>query len=354
MNESHKIWVLAGTFAAGALLYLLAPVLTPFLVAALLSYLADPLVDRLEARKLPRTAAVVVVFVGLFSLLLSAALLLVPVLEKQIGTVVSQWPSYVDWVQHTLVPQLAQTFGFDVQVLNLDRLKQALMENWQQAGGFAALLLSSASQSGVALLAWLVSFILIPVVTFYLLRDWDIFLARLRELLPRASETTVVRLAGEVDVVLGAFLRGQLSVMAALAGVYTLGLWVIGLEVALLLGLIAGVLSFVPYLGLITGVILAGGAAYFQFQDVTPVVWVAALFGVGQLLEGMLLTPWLVGDKIGLHPVAVIFAVMAGGQIFGFIGVLLALPAAAVSMVLLREVHRRYISSTLYTPPNQV
>ena len=350
MSDSQKWLVLAGALLVGGFLYLLAPILTPFLIAATLAYLGDPLVDKFEAYRWPRTAGVALVFGVLVVLLLAGVLLLVPVLEEQIITLVAKWPAFVDWVQFTLLPWLARTMGVDVRTLNLDQFKQALMAHWQTAGGFAAMLFSSASSSGLALLGWLANLILIPVVTFYLLRDWDVLVARIRQLLPRQAEATVVRMAGEVDGVLGAFLRGQLLVMAALASVYTLGLWIIGLDVAFLIGLIAGLLSFVPYLGFIVGIALAGIAAYLQFQEWMPLVWVALVFGIGQMLEGMLLTPMLVGDKIGLHPVAVIFAVMAGGQLFGFVGVLLALPVAAVIMVLLREGHRRYLNSSLYTP----
>ena len=350
MSDSQKWLLLAGALFTGMLLYLLAPILMPFLIAMTLAYLGDPLVDRFEAWHWPRTAGVVVVFAAIFVLLLAGGLLLVPVLEEQISTVIAKWPAYVDWVQFTLVPWLARTVGIDVRTLNLDQFKQALMAHWQAAGGFAAMLFSSASSSGLALLGWLANIVLIPVVTFYLLRDWDRLVARVRELLPRHIEATVVRMAGEVDSVLGAFLRGQLLVMATLAGVYTLGLWIIGLDVAFLIGLIAGLVSFVPYLGFITGITLASIAAYLQFQEWVPVAWVALVFGIGQMLEGMVLTPMLVGDKIGLHPVAVMFAVMAGGQLFGFVGVLLALPTAAVIMVLVREGHRRYLNSSLYTP----
>ncbi len=350
MSDSQQWLLLAGALLLGVLLYLLAPILTPFLIAAALAYLGDPLVDRLEARRWPRTAGVALVFAVLLVLLLAGMLLLVPVLEHQISTVVAKWPAYVDWMQFTLLPWLTRTVGIDASNLNLTQFKQTLLAHWRDAGGFATLLFSSASSSGLALLGWLANLVLIPVVTFYLLRDWDVLVAHIRELLPRKIEATVVRMASQADVVLGAFLRGQLLVMATLAGVYTLGLWIVGLEVALLIGLIAGLVSFVPYLGFITGIALASIAAYLQFQEWTPLAWVALVFGIGQMLEGMLLTPLLVGDKIGLHPVAVMFAVMAGGQLFGFVGVLLALPTAAVIMVLLREVHRRYLNSTLYTP----
>jgi len=350
MTDSQKWLLLAGALFLGGLLYLLAPILTPFLIAATLAYLGDPLVDKFEAKRWPRTAGVVLVFGVLCVLLLAGVLLLVPVLEEQISTLIAKWPAYLDWIQFKLLPWLARTLGIDVRSLNLDQFKEALIAHWQTAGGLAAMVFSSASSSGLALLGWIANLILIPVVTFYLLRDWDVLVAHIRQLLPRRGEATVVRLASEVDGVLGAFLRGQLLVMTALAGIYTLGLWIIGLDVAFLIGLIAGLLSFVPYLGFIIGIALAGIAAYLQFQEWMPLLWVALVYGTGQALESMILTPMLVGDKIGLHPVAVIFAVMAGGQLFGFIGVLLALPAAAIIMVLLREGHRRYLASTLYTP----
>jgi predicted PurR-regulated permease PerM len=158
----------------------------------------------------------------------------------------------------------------------------------------------------------------------------------------------VVRLASASDEVLSAFLRGQLTVMLALGTIYTVGLWIVGLELALLIGMIAGLVSFVPYLGFIVGILAAGIAAVMQFQEVLPLLYVAIVFMVGQSLEGMLLTPLLVGEKIGLHPVAVIFAVLAGAQLFGFFGILLALPVTAVVMVLLRYTHERYVGSTLY------
>jgi predicted PurR-regulated permease PerM len=347
MNDSQKWLLLVSLAGVGVLIYLLAPVLTPFLAAALLAYLGDPLADRLE-RKMPRTAAVAVVFVALLALLVLILLLLVPAVGKQVEALAGALPRYLDWLQANLAPWLQQTFGVDTAWLDVAGLKEAVKTHWQQMGGVATQVMGAISQSGLALLAWLANLVLIPVVTFYLLRDWDVLVARIHELLPRRSEPTVVKLAKESDEVLGAFLRGQLLVMAALGTVYTLGLWWVGLDLALLIGMIAGLVSFVPYLGFILGIVLAGVASVMQFHDAVHLLPVAAVFGVGQALEGMLLTPWLVGDKIGLHPVAVIFAVMAGGQLFGFVGILLALPAAAVVMVLLRHLHGRYRESGLY------
>jgi predicted PurR-regulated permease PerM len=208
--------------------------------------------------------------------------------------------------------------------------------------------LERVSKSGLTLVGWLLNIVMIPVVAFYLLRDWDILVERIHALVPRSIEPTVVNLARESDVVLGAFLRGQISVMIALGILYAVGLWLVGLSVGPLIGMIAGLISFVPYLGAITGVVMAVIAALVQYQDWTHVALVLMVFGIGQSIEGYVLVPKLVGDKIGLHPVAVIFAVLAGGELFGFLGVLLALPVASVVMVLLRYAHERYTASKLY------
>ena len=188
----------------------------------------------------------------------------------------------------------------------------------------------------------------IPVVTFYLLRDWDLLVKGIGELLPRNIESTVKQLAKEINEVLGAFIRGQMMVMFALGVIYTAGLWLIGLDLAFIIGMGAGLLSIVPYLGTMAGLVAAVLAAIFQFQDLFHTVMVLLVFTVGQSLEGMVLTPKLVGDRIGLHPVAVIFAVLAGGQLFGFLGILLALPAASALNVLARHLRDRYTKSTLY------
>ncbi|MBI4005194.1 MAG: AI-2E family transporter, partial [Gammaproteobacteria bacterium] len=206
------------------------------------------------------------------------------------------------------------------------------------------------TQSGQVLLGWLAYLLLIPVVTFYLLRDWDILVNKIHELIPSQYSQLVTRLARDCDDVLAEFLRGQLLVMLGQGIIYSIGLWLAGLEVALLIGMLAGLVSFVPYLGFIVGISAAAIAALVQFNDVIHLVYVILVFGIGQMIEGMVLSPWLVGDRIGLHPVAVIFAVMAGGQLFGFFGVLLALPVAAVIVVLLRHLRSHYLQSSFYTP----
>jgi predicted PurR-regulated permease PerM len=332
---------------AGFVIWLLAPVLTPFVFAALFAYLGDPLVDRLEKR-MPRSVAVSLVFLVMVVVVIGIVLVLVPFIERQISNFLAQLPKWIDWFQTTAEPWLEQHLGISADVLDTQQVIGMLQSHWKEAGGIATAVLAKVSKSGLTLVGWVLNIVMIPVVAFYLLRDWDVLIDRIHALIPRSIEPTVVKLARESDEVLGAFLRGQLSVMIALGIFYGVGLWLTGLSVGPLIGMIAGLISFVPYLGAITGVVMAVIAALVQYQDFAHVAFVLVVFGIGQTLEGYVLVPRLVGEKIGLHPVAVIFAVLAGGELFGFLGVLLALPVASVVMVLLRYAYERYRASELY------
>lgn len=351
MSDSQKWLVLAGVVGTGWIIYLLSPILMPFLMSALLAYLGDPLADRLEAHRVPRALAVGVVFVGLLAVLVLLALVLVPRLEQQISVFIQRFPEYLAWIKGTVMPWARSHLGLEGSLKDVALIQRVLAEHWSQAGGIAAWMLASVSRSGLAVLGWLANLVLVPVLTFYLLRDWDLLTARVAALLPHAVRGTAVQLAAESDRVLGGFLRGQLLVMLGLGIIYTTGLWLIGLDFALLIGMLAGLVSFVPYLGLILGILVAGTASVLQFQGPDQLIWVALVFGLGQLAEGVVLTPKLVGNRIGLHPVAVIFAVMAGAQLYGFLGVLLALPVAAVGMVLVRHAYQRYCETELYAGP---
>ena len=343
--------ILVAAAGLGWLIYLLVPILTPFVTGAALAYLSDPIADRLERLRLPRTAAVIIVF-----LLLSVAIglflfLLVPALEAQLDRFFDNLPQLLRWIKTRVIPWLHMEFGIDIPLRNLEDITALLNRHWDSAGGTAKYVLGSLSRSGMAVVGWLANLILIPVVTFYLLRDWDTLVAHLHRLLPQRYAGTAAKLVTEADAVLSAFMRGQLSVMLALGIIYATGLSLVGLDLAFLIGLLAGMVSFIPYAGTLVGIVAACIAALVQFGDASSLLPVLAVFGVGQAAEGMLLTPLLVGERVGLHPVAVIFSVLAGGQLFGFLGVLLALPIASVVMVLLRHVHELYKDSDFYGRP---
>ncbi|MBQ4856446.1 AI-2E family transporter [Rhodanobacter sp. B2A1Ga4] len=352
MNQDKDIsrrWQLfAITAVIVYLLWLLAPVLMPFAVAAMLAYLGDPLADRLERLGLNRMWAATIVFVVIMVVVVGVLLLLIPLIARQIENLVSNLPRYGDWAQNTLWPWLQARLHLDPHTFDSDRLLAAIKAHIGSIGGVATEVLGKVSRSGLGIVAWLANLVLIPVVAFYLLRDWDRMVAKVDGMLPRSIQPTIAYLASEADKILGAFVRGQLLVMLALGVFYGAGLGVVGLTVGPLIGMVAGLLSFVPYLGFIVGFVAAIVAVLVQYGDWAHVLLVCGVFAVGQLLEGYVLVPKLVGDKIGLHPVAVMFAVLAGGYLFGFLGVLLALPAASVIMVLLRYLIERYRMSELY------
>lgn len=348
MNDTQRWQLAVLVVALGALIYWLKPVLTPFAAAALIAYLGDPVVERLQRWRMSRTFAVSLVFVLLALALLLLLLVLIPLIERQIAYLVAHAPIYLDWIRDRAAPWLSAHFGIDPSVFDTAQIVALLQEHWKEAGGFAASVLATVSHSGWALVHGALNALVIPVVAFYLMRDWPGFVARVHELLPRPIEPTVTQLARESDAVLGAFLRGQLSLMVAMGVVYSVALAAIGLDLALLIGMGAGLISFVPYLGVIGGLGAAMIAAAVQFHDVTHVLLAAGVFTAGHVIEGWILSPWLVGDRIGLHPVAVIFAVFCGAELGGFLGVLLALPAAAIIAVLLRHAHEHYRDSDLY------
>jgi len=347
--ESKRFQVFLIVITLAAAIWLLAPILTPFVIAALLGWLGDPLVDRLERSGRSRGTSVTLVFVLITVALAIALLVLVPMLWDQVMHLIDSLPRIAAWVTGAAVPWLEARFRISIApYVDANYLLTLLQGHWKEAGGIAAIILGHLAGSGLALFALLANVALVPVLTFYFLRDWDVMVAQIRDLLPRPYLPTITRLARESDEVLGGFLRGQFSVMVSLGSIYAIGLWAVGLDLGLLIGFVAGLVSFVPYLGAFVGVTSAVIATLVQHGDAAHLLMVLGVFAIGQTLEGFVLVPWLVGDRIGLHPVAVIFAIMAGGQLFGFLGVLLALPVAAVSMVLLRHAHSHYRRSGLY------
>lgn len=329
------------------LLYLLSPILTPFVAAAILAYICNPLVKWLCALKLPRTLAVVLVMLALLLLFAGLLLIMLPLLEKEISLFVTRLPDFIEIARINMLPRLQQWFGADLQ-WDSAAFKDLLLSHWQSAGGFAEKLLPWIGSSSGKIIGVLVNLVLIPVAMFYLLRDWENIAVKLDELIPRHWHQRMSQIGSEVDRVLAEFLRGQLLVMLLMSTFYSVFLWLVGLEFSLPIGIVAGMLVFIPYLGMITGLLLATLAAVMQFSEFSSVLWVWAVFGAGQMLEGMLVTPMLVGERIGLHPLAVIFALLAFGELFGFFGILLALPLSAILLVGLRRGKVWYLSSHMY------
>lgn len=347
MTDRHTWWLFIALLTIGLLFYYLGPVLTPFLFGALIAYICNPLVKRLERYRVPHLLAVILVLVLVIGIFVALIGVMVPILESQVALLIERLPDYIENLRTKLEPWLFNQFGI---VLNLDRehLRAMFTDNWRSAGSFAQRMLPSLRTGGLALINFFVNLVLVPVVLFYVLRDWDKIVARLDELVPLRWRETVHMLARQIDDLLGAFFRGQLSIMVLMAIFYIITLWAIGLDLAFPIGVISGLLTFVPFLGVFTGVALATLAGLMQFGSLFDLLPIWAIFIIAQPLEGYVFTPWLVGDKIGLHPVMVIFAVLAFGALFGFFGVLLALPASAVLLVLLRYFRQRYFASRIY------
>jgi predicted PurR-regulated permease PerM len=332
LSATPQFWGwLAIALVLGGLLYLLSPILAPFLFAAILAYILDPLVDQVERLRLPRSAAI--------------GVLAVPVLAGAVFIVVFGAPVFVAWLNEKLAPFAERYLGVALQfdVASVRALAADLVDQ-----DLVGKLLGSLRIGGLALLAFVVNLLLVPVVLFYLLRDWNQAVDRVERLIPRHVHEKARAVLGEIDRVLAEFLRGQLLVILVMSVYFVVALWLAGLEFALPIGLISGLLVFIPYVGALLGFVLGTIAALMQFDNLWGLAWVWLAFGIGQALEGMVVTPSLVGERIGLHPVAVIFALLAFGQVFGFFGVLLALPASAALLVALRHLREAYLQSALY------
>lgn len=348
------MWVGLGALLLG-LLYVLAPILTPFALAGILAYLLAPGTQWIAQRKIGRFgiprwvgALTMILVAGLVILLL--LLILIPVLQKEIIAMQRAFPAMVARLNAALGPRLQEWFGLSVQ-LNAQTLRELLSEQVGSGGSTTDLITEifrHIRAGGAAVLGALGTALLTPVVLFYLLVDWDAFKARLEALIPRRWHAATTSMMVEIDGLLAQFLRGQLTVMAVLAAYYSAALAVAGFDAALPVGILTGLLVFIPYVGFTLGLLLALTAGLLQFEPLYALSAIALIYGVGQLIESFFLTPRLVGERIGLHPLAVIFALMAFGQIFGFFGVLLALPVSAVLMVALTRLKTAYFASSFY------
>lgn len=328
--------------------YLLRSVLLPFVAGMAVAYLLDPVCDRLERWKLSRTWATVIVTVFFILLVALVLVLVMPSVISQIATFVHRAPDYLSAIQGE-VADLMEALRSRLDADTEQRLQSALRNSVDKVFSWTTDVLGGIISGGVAFFNFVALLVITPVVAFYLLRDWDRMVTKADDWLPRKHQATIRRLAREVDETLAGFLRGQGAVCLTLATFYAAGLTLAGLDFGLVVGLIAGFLSFIPYVGSLVGLLLSVGLAVAQFDSFLSVGIVAAVFFVGQAIEGNVLTPKLVGDRVGLHPVWVMFALLAGGALFGFVGVLLAVPVAAVVGVGVRFALSQYRLSTYYT-----
>lgn len=348
--ERHLRFWLIGLAVFLAALFLLRGVLLPFVAGMAVAYLLDPICDRLESWGLSRTLATTVLTVAFLILGLAAFLLLVPVLAGQAVSLLERLPGYVETLRGQFALLLAVVEA-RVDPAMLAQVEGALAGSAARLVSWVTGLLGQVISGGVALANLISLLVITPVVAFYLLRDWDKIVERVDSWLPRRHAETIREQIRAVDATLAGFLRGQGTVCLILAVYYGLGLSLAGLDFGLVIGLVAGLLSFVPYVGAIVGLLLSVGLALVQFDAWPPIAIVAAVFVLGQVVEGNFLTPKLVGESVGLHPVWIIFALLAGAALFGFVGLLLAIPAAAVVGVGVRFSLGRYLASAYFHGP---
>lgn len=322
-------------------LYYLSPILPPFVAAFFIAYLGDPLVNRLDRFGLSRMISASIVFTFFLLIVVLALVLLVPLLERQLILLYKKIPDVLNWLQLTVAPWVNQHFGVN-EALPIDYVRKIVSQNFQQTSTVAMSVWKTLSHSGMVIFQALTTALLVPVVTFYLLRDWNKVWRDLESYLPRSTRFNVSQFFKEANEVFSAFLRGQFIVMICLGLIYSFGLWLAGLEFALLVGMMSGLINIVPYLGMIVGMAVACFMMFMQYHDWLHVFYAVAVYVIGSGIDNVFLTPNLIGDRIGLHPLAVIFAILAGGHLFGFVGILLALPAAAIIMVLLRHLRQSY------------
>ncbi len=347
----RRILILAGIALILWVLYLLKPVVVPFVAAFLIAYLFSPLVDVLHRIGLARWLSISIVFIGIGIVVTLVMWYLVPLVWQQLMYARDSIPAGIHWINYTFLPWLSDSFNLVPMEIDTDQISSVVMDYVQtnySADSIQAMLLKLA-QSGLNFIQIGGTIVLIPIIAFYFLLDWDRMLDSLRRLIPRPYEKTTLTIVSECHSVLGAFVKGQFLVMVLLGVVYAVGLQLIGLEIGLIIGMIAGLCSIIPYLGFAVGIIAAVIATFFQFGiDWWQLVLVGIVFMVGQAVEGYILQPFLLGDKIGLSPVAVVFAVLAGAQLAGFLGMLIALPVAAVIVVLLRHIREYYEHTPFY------
>jgi len=339
------IWLIVG-IVLYVLLTVLGPVLTPFLAAAIIGYMLNPGVDWLTNRGLPRILSVLLVMIALILAVAAVFLIVVPMLVAELPVLQQRLPLLLDAFDRFVRPLLLQT-GLNLP-LDSTGLKALLTQQLASFDSTGLSWLDWLRKGSSAVIGWAATLLLIPIVLFYLLLDWHHVIARFATMIPRRWISLISEMTNEVDHLLAQYMRGQLLVMLLLATYYSVALAIAGFEVAIPVGIITGLLVFIPYVGYGIGLTLAVLSALLFFDDWHGLIAVAVVYGLGQMLESFYLTPRLVGERIGLHPLAVIFALLAFAQLFGFTGILLALPASAVLSVVYRRMRQHYLKSRFY------
>ena len=329
------------------LVYVLRSVLLPFVTGIIIGYLLDPLANRFEKLKMGRTTATCLVLFLVIIIAVPAILLLINMINGQVSAFIVAVPNYVASLTKKLEPILVK-LQEDFPSLNADQIKAYLRANMANNLKVAGTVVKSVLSGSMALINLLSLLLITPVVAFYMLRDWNKFLAKIDGLLPKKYKASIEEQAREIDKTLAGFLRGQFSVCIILGSFYAIGLHLCGLDLGLMVGFLAGLISFIPYVGSISGFVMSMALSFAQFDSWPPFVAVIGVFLVGQFLEGNFLTPKLVGDSVGLHPVWIMFALLAGGVLLGFLGLMIAVPAAAIIGVLIRHMIDNYKKSNLY------
>lgn len=342
--DQVRFWLLAA-LACAAFVWVFSGILLPFVVGMAAAYLLDPAVERLVSWKWSRALAVSVVLLGAGIAALGLALLVVPIIAHQVALLMERWPAYSAQAREAYAAfQQSSPFG-----LSPDRFAQAANALWSGVSDNSGVIAQRLIAQGLELLNLASLMLIAPVVAFYLMLDWKTLVATVQSWMPRPYEATLMRIAGDIDACIAGFVRGQMLVCAIQAAGYALALSLVGLEYGFLIGLLAGALSFIPIAGAVIGLGLSLVVAFFQYWPDWPMIAIiAAIFVGGQLIEGNYLTPKLVGGQVGLHPVWIIFALLAFGSLFGFVGMLLAVPAAAAVGVLTRFGLQQYLNSPYY------
>ena len=347
-NTNTSLWFWLSIFCLFAIsVYLLRSILLPFAAGIIIGYLFDPIADRLEKWHINRTFATLIVLVGAILILIPAGFAILHIADVQLRAFLASAPKYVASLNDKLTPFLT-SLQEAFPSLGKDSLSSVLQNNLSNSVKILSSILQKLISGSFAVFNIISLLLITPVVAFYMLRDWDHFVKKIDELLPRAYRHDIREQAIAIDHILSSFIRGQVMVCLSLGAFYAIGLSIIGLDLGLMVGMIAGIISFIPYVGSITGFVLSILIAFAQFNTLPPIIATVCIFIVGQLLEGYFLTPKLVGDSVGLHPVWIMFALLAGGVLLGFLGLMIAVPIAAVIGVLLRYWINRYKKSTLY------